>query len=224
MESHGTFIVIDGTDGSGKATQTTLLVDRLRRENRRVETISFPQYGTKSSGMVEEYLSGKYGSAEEVGAERASIFYAVDRFDASKKIQNWLDEGAVVVSDRYVGSNMGHQGSKIQDPEKRRAFFTWNTHLEHELFQIPRPTVNIVLHVPTEIAMKRTAGRISKHGLTKDIHEADQHHLQAAEAAYIDLTKQFPEFKLVECVDPDHELTPEEVHERVWNVISPLLP
>ena len=86
IKMKGKFIVIDGTDGSGKATQTNLLVERLKKENYDVETIDFPQYGQKSAALVEEYLNGKFGTAEEVGPYIASIFYACDRYAASFKI------------------------------------------------------------------------------------------------------------------------------------------
>ena len=103
----GKLIVIDGTDGSGKTVQTSLLVERLKKEGHPVEFIEFPQYGQKSSGLIEEYLNGKYGSAEEVGPYRASIFFACDRFAASSKMKGWLSDGKIVVANRYVFSNMG---------------------------------------------------------------------------------------------------------------------
>src|SRR3989338_3647825 len=141
----GKLIVIDGTDGSGKATQTKLLVDRLNRENHPTVTISFPQYGAKSAGPLEAYLAGKYGSANEVGPYRASILYAVDRYDASARISEDLGNGKIVVADRYVLSNMGHQGGKIAGEQERRKFYAWEDELEHELFHIPRPDLNIIL-------------------------------------------------------------------------------
>ena len=107
---HGKFIVIDGTNGSGKATQTHLLMEELKLNGYPVEMTDFPQYGTKSAGLIEEYLNGKYG---QVGPHAASIFYAIDRFDASFKIRQWLQEGKVVISNRYVTANAGHQGGKI---------------------------------------------------------------------------------------------------------------
>ena len=223
MSERGAFIVIDGTDGSGKATQTKLLVGRLREEGRKVETISFPQYGQKSAGPVEEYLSGKYGSAGEVGPYRASMLYAVDRFDASQKIRCWLDASAVVVADRYVGSNMGHQGSKIQDPDERKKFFDWEMHLEHEQFGIPRPDINLILHVPSAIAQELMRNRESKHGLKQDVHEQDPRHLQAAEAAYIDMATRFETFQLIECVEAGSLLSPQQVHALVWNLVKPYL-
>ncbi|MBU4493296.1 MAG: thymidylate kinase, partial [Nanoarchaeota archaeon] len=106
----GKFIVIAGTDGSGKATQIKILVKRLKDKGYEVEIADFPQYGKKSAALVEEYLNGKFGLAEEVGPYRASIFYACDRYAASFKIKEWLDEGKIVVSNRYVSANVGHQG------------------------------------------------------------------------------------------------------------------
>src|SRR3990172_11995897 len=110
-KTKGKLIVIDGTDGSGKATQTKLLIKRLKKEGSKTAALEFPQYGAKSAGLIENYLAGLYGTADEVGPYRASVFYAVDRYDASQKIRRWLTEGRVVVADRYVTANMGHQGS-----------------------------------------------------------------------------------------------------------------
>ncbi|MBI4778894.1 deoxynucleoside kinase, partial [Candidatus Falkowbacteria bacterium] len=146
-KNQGKFIVIDGTDGSGKATQTQLLAQRLERVGLNVAIADFPQYNTKSAGPVEEYLSGKYGSPEEVGPYQASIFYACDRYDASFKIKTWLAEGKIVISNRYVTANMGHQGGKISNLLEKKHFFDWLYQLEYEIFNIPRPDLNIILHV-----------------------------------------------------------------------------
>ena len=111
-------LVIEGIDGSGKATQTKLLAKKLNEEGCEVETIDFPQWGTKSVCLLENYLNGKYGSSKELGAYIPSIFYACDRFDASFKIRRWLEEGKVVIADRYVASSIGHQGGKIEDKKR----------------------------------------------------------------------------------------------------------
>ncbi|MFH1631404.1 MAG: thymidylate kinase [bacterium] len=216
----GVFIVIDGVDGSGKATQTKLLVDRMKQEGLPIETISFPQYGKKSAGALEEYLAGAYGTADEVGPYRASVLFAVDRFDAAQTIRTWLDGGVNVVADRYVGSNMGHQGSKINDWEERRAFFTWEQEFEHKLLGIPRPDINVVLHVPTPVARELMRGRESKHGLAKDIHEANPEHLQKTEDTYLDMVERFDEFKLIECVENNSMLPPEIIHEKIWELLN----
>src|SRR5688572_8863017 len=104
----GKFIVIEGTDGSGKKTQFELLVKRLKKAGHKVATFDFPQYGTPSAYFVEQYLNGHYGSIKETGPYRASLFYALDRFDAAPHIQAALAEGTMVICNRYVASNMGH--------------------------------------------------------------------------------------------------------------------
>src|SRR3990167_7582875 len=100
--SKGKLIVIDGTDGSGKATQTNILVKRLKKKGYKVALADFPQYGQRSATLVEDYLNGKFGSAKEVGPYRSSIFFAVDRYAASFQIRAWLHEGYIVISNRYV--------------------------------------------------------------------------------------------------------------------------
>jgi len=222
----GLFIMIEGTDGSGKGTQTELLVQRLQTKGKAVEQIHFPQYGEKSAAMVEDYLNGKFGTADEVGPYRASIFYAVDRYAASAKIKKWIEEGKTVIANRYVGSNMGHQGGKIQNDEERKKYFDWNYHLEYEIFQIPKPDVNLILHVKPEISQKlvdQKGERDYLHGKKRDIHEDDLNHLKNAENAYLQIAQNYPEFELVECVKENAILPKEIIHEKVWAVIKTYL-
>ena len=133
MDTKGTFIVIEGTDGSGKGTQFQLLADRLAEAGYDVATFDFPQYDKPSSYFVREYLNGKYGTAEEVGPYTGSLFYALDRFEASNDIRAALAEGKVVLANRFVGSNMAHQGTKFQHAEERRGYFIWLDNLEFEI-------------------------------------------------------------------------------------------
>ena len=126
----GKLIVICGIDGAGKKTQTNLLLKCLKREGIDSETISFPRYGERSAALVEDFLSGKFGTNDEVGPYRASIFFACDRYVASKNIYEWLYQGKVVVADRYVSANQAHQGCKIKDPEERERYLEWLENLE----------------------------------------------------------------------------------------------
>ncbi|MCX6778636.1 MAG: thymidylate kinase, partial [Candidatus Magasanikbacteria bacterium] len=200
------FIMIDGIDGSGKSLQSEMLIERLKQENYPVEIISFPQYGKKSAGLVEEYLTGVYGTAEVVGPHRASIFYAIDRFAAA------LEEGKIVVANRYVASNMGHQGGKITNDEERQKFFEWNDHLEYNIFAIPRPDLNIILHVTPEISqelVKKKAEREYLAGGKTDIHETDINHLRNAGKTYLEIARSFPNFALIDCVENEQILPPE---------------
>ncbi len=217
----GKFVVIDGTDGSGKATQTQRLVETLKTEGYMVEMADFPQYGKKSAGLVEDYLNGKYG---QVSPQAASIFYAVDRFDASFQIKKWLEEGKIVVCNRYVTANAGHQGGKIADDIDRMKFFRWLDNLEYGIFNIPKPDLNIILHMPAEMAQKlvdqkSASSREYVGGKKRDLHEADLDHLKNAEHVYMEIAKLFPNTKLVECVQEDKLLTKDEVHNKVWALV-----
>lgn len=217
----GKFIVIDGTDGSGKGTQTKLLIETLKTEGYAVEMADFPRYGQRSAAMVEDYLNGKYG---QVNPKASSIFYAIDRFDAATQVRDWLSEGKVVVSNRYVTASAGHQGGKIDDELERGKFFRWLNNLEYEIFGIPRPDLNLILHVPAETAQllvdKKSADeRKYANGKKRDLHEADLNHLKNAEKVFLEIAKLFPNTKLVECVHQGILLSPEQVHNKIWDLV-----
>ncbi len=217
----GKFIVIDGTDGSGKTTQFKLLLETLGVNDFDVETADFPQYGQKSAGLVEEHLNGKYG---QVNPYAGSIFYAVDRFDASFKIREWLDAGKIVLANRYVTANAGHQGGKIQDEAERIKYFKWLDNLEYSIFGIPKPDLNIILHVPAEKAQqlvdnKEASMREYVKGKKRDIYEEDLEHLKNAERVYLEIAKLFPNTKLVECMSGETLMTPAQIHNKVWELV-----
>lgn len=221
----GKFIVIDGTDGSGKTTQFNLLVDKLKNQGFTVELADFPQYNTKSAGLVEEYLSGKYGGADEVTPYQSSIFYAVDRFDASFKIRQWLKDGKIVVANRYVSASLGHQGGKIENQLERKVFFNWLYELEYKLFNIPKPDLSLILHVEAEIAQKLATNRHREDwvGKTRDIHEENLGHLQKAEQVYLEIAQTFPDFKLIKCTREGEIMNREEIHDLVWIYANQIL-
>ncbi len=224
--SQGIFIAIEGTDGSGKGTQTELIIDRLTKEGHKVKQVHFPRYGERSAALVEDYLNGAFGTAEEVGPYRGSILYACDRYAASFDIKQWLAEGNIVIANRYIASNMGHQGGKITDPEERKKYFTWNYELEYTIFGIPRPDINIILHVSAETAqmlVDKKPAREYLHGKKRDIHEDDLNHLKNAENAYLGLASSFSDFTLLECEYEGRLLSIEEIHEKLWEKVQTLL-
>lgn len=114
----GKFIVIEGMDGSGKKTQFQKLIRKLKSKKAPIMTLDFPCYKKGSSYFVKKYLKGEYGSWEEVDPYRASLFYALDRFDFKKEIEKELEEGKILIANRYTPSNMGHQGAKILSKRK----------------------------------------------------------------------------------------------------------
>ncbi|MFA5886676.1 MAG: dUTP diphosphatase [Patescibacteria group bacterium] len=221
----GKFIVIDGTDGSGKTTQLNLLKNRLEAAGHVVAVADFPQYNTKSAGIIEEYLSGKYGRADEISAYKASIFYAIDRYDASFQIRKWLTEGKIVLANRYTSANMGHQGCKIENPLERRVFFNWLYDLEYKIFEIPRPDLSIILQVDSTIAQSLAKERAREDwiGKTNDIHEDNLEHLKKAEQVYLEIANSFPNFQLISCTKNNELLNREEISLLVWLTVKRII-
>jgi len=221
------FIALEGADGSGKATQFNLLTERLRAVGYDVAVFDFPRYEEPSSHFVKKYLNGGYGPASEVNPYTASMFYALDRYEASRAVRQALAEGKIVLSNRYAGSNMAHQGSKFGSEAQQRGFFIWADSLEFQLLGIPRPDINVFLRVPAEISYK-LIGKKSRRSYTsksRDEHEADFDHLNKSIAAYDLLCRLFPrDFTAVDCVENEQLLGIPEISDRIWQVIQPILP
>ena len=218
----GKFIVIEGTDGSGKGTQVHLLVKRLKADGVPVEMVDFPQYENPSSYFVAKYLRGEYGTAEDVGPYRASMFYALDRYDKSFEIKKWLDEGIYVIANRYVSANMGHQAGKIDDVEDRDKYLEWLNNLEYKTFGIPEPDQTLFLYVPPELGQQMVNHKNNRnytHGKKMDIHEADLNHLKKASEAYIYVAKKYG-WKTIHCSEQGVMLSREAINEEIYNVIN----
>lgn len=223
----GKFIVIEGTDGSGKGTQFKELQKRLTDQKVEFETFDFPQYGQPSAYFVEQYLNGEYGTPDDIGPYRGSTYYAMDRYQASFRMREALKAGKWVIANRYVGSNMGHQGGKIADDAERKTYFTWLDDFEFTIMGIPKPDLNVVLHMPAEQAQKLVDQKSQREYLgdkKRDIHEDDLNHLKNAVKVYSEITELFPEtFTKIECVDGDRLLSISEVSDLIWQNVEPLL-
>ncbi|MFH0906601.1 MAG: deoxynucleoside kinase [archaeon] len=220
MNNKGKLIVIDGTDGSGKTTQFELLKKAIVSKGYQIESMHFPQNGHKSAGLVEEYLSGKYGNANEVDPYTASVFYAVDRYDASFKIRDWLSSGKLVLLDRYIQANMGHQSGKIKNKISRDKYLDWLYNLEFNIFNIPKPDLVIILSVDPKKSISLIKERNKKDGLKKDrdIHENLEHIKQAYEG-YIFSAKKY-NWKIINCVDKLGNLrTIEDISKEVYDIV-----
>ena len=220
----GKFIVFEGIDGAGKSTQLKLLTTHLKKEGYKVKILDFPQYGKKSAGMVEEYLAGTFGSLKEVGPYEASIFYAVDRYDMSFQIREWLKQRIIVVSDHYVGSNIGHQGSKIANRGERAKYFKWLFDLEYGILKIPKPDKIFFLNIPAEIAQKLCNNSERRKKKKSDLHEENLEHLKNASLSYLHAASLYQnDFVVVEEMKGSRLLSPEEIHETVWRGIKKIL-
>ncbi|MCL4405337.1 thymidylate kinase [Patescibacteria group bacterium] len=217
----GRFFAIEGTDGSGKSEQILRLVDRLKKENYPVSSFDFPRYSEPSAWFASQYLQGGFGAMEEINPKTASLFYALDRYAAAPQIRAALAAGRIVVSDRYVASNLAHQGSRVGDGKERQKYFQWDYELEYDINCIPKPDLNIILHVPAEVAAQLIAERNRRSGKRKDLHESDLPYLKRTEEAYQRVALSFPrDFVVVECVEDSHLMGVDDIHEKIWEIVK----
>ncbi len=223
----GIFITIEGSDGSGKGTQFKLLTEQLRGLGYETATFDFPQYGSQSSYFVRQYLNGHYGSANEVSPYTSSLFFALDRFEAAPAIRQALNEGKVVISNRFTSSNMAHQGTKFSNTQERHGFFIWLDNLEYQMLGIPRPDKSFILRVPADMAQKLVDQKEVREYTDKkrDIHEADLEHLRLSVEVYNEMAALFPQdFTAINCVENNQLLEKKAVQKLIWEQVSPLLP
>src|SRR3989344_219559 len=180
MAKKGKLIVIDGTDGSGKATQTGFLIKHLKRDGHKVKVIDFPEYYSNFFGkFIGHCLSEQYYNFVKIHPKIASVLYAADRFESKEKLQKWIKDGYIVIANRYASANQIHQGGKISNTKKREAFIKWLAEMEYEVFKIPKPDAIFYLNVPIPIVLKLIKERNKNNHRNylgkkkKDVHEKD---------------------------------------------------
>ena len=220
-----TFIVIDGTDGAGKATQTKLLQERLVKEGKQVSIADFPRYGNTSCRLVEQYLNGFFGSnPHDCPAKITSALYAFDRFMAANEMKEQLAKGDIIISNRYVSANKGHQLGKIKDEAERIAFLDWVNNLEYVENAIPKEDVNILLYVPPTVSQKYVDMKNKRDYTDKkrDIHEADLNHLQDSADAFLFVAER-EGWHVIECSKDGEMLSREDIHERIFTHVKKFL-
>ena len=224
----GTFVVLDGTDGSGKTVQAKLLSDRLRAEGYAILLKDFPQYGNWSAAHVERYLRGEFGGAHDVSAKCASLFFALDRYGARQEMETHLQQGGIIISNRYVSANKGHQLGKITDEKEMRAFLGWINDLEYKTLGLPVPDVTIFLHMPPAVGQQLVAqkgDRAYLHGEKRDIHEKSLDHLQHAERAYFFCFSHdsAENWRRIVCSEDDTPRPIGAIHEEVYGLVKKTL-
>ena len=219
----GKLIVFEGTDGSGKATQSRLLCEHLQREGIAYKNIDFPRYGKPSAAMVQEYLDGNLGkNPGDVNAYAASMFYAMDRYASYQ--QDWGDfyeAGGLIVADRYTTSNAVHQASKLEKGQ-RGAYLKWLFDTEYGLFGLPKPDLVIYLDMPTEITERMMRGREAATGTHADIHEQDREYLKRCRENAREIVEECG-WKVISCAEKDQPRTPENIHNQVYDLVKALL-
>ena len=223
----GKLIVIDGTDGCGKATQAQKLIERLRAEGRQTETLDFPQYYNNHLGnIVGCFLRGDFCDPTETNPYLASIIYAADRFESSAKIKKWLTGGKIVVLDRYVSANQIHQGGKIRNNEQRETFLKWLDRVEHSVFGIPRPDIIIYLDVPAQAAQKLIETKSRRrylNGAQKDRSESNVAHQLDARAQCLRLVSTMNNWQRIICEENGRLLSIYAIHERIWEATKDMI-
>lgn len=216
----GRLIVIEGLDGSGKATQAELLCNSLKQRGERVQKISFPNYNSDSSALVKMYLDGQFGKDPgDVNAYAASSFYAVDRYASYKK--DWgrfYDEGGVIVADRYTTSNAIHQCSKLPESSWNE-YLNWLFDFEYKLLGIPAPDTVIYLKVDTAISQSLMTGRYDGDESKKDIHEGNLDYLNRSRAA-AEYCADKLDWKTVRCVADGKMRSIEDIHKEIMSLIE----
>lgn len=248
----GKLFVIEGGDGTGKTEQHKKLVARLKLEGFKVSEADFPRYGAPdrphpASYFERKYLRKKefgfadgYGLASSVNPYAASLAYAMDRFDASfcqeQKPNLWdlLNDGHIVVSNRYTQSNIGYQASKIDDSTERGDFIKWLIDLEYNKLAIPRPNLVILLDLEPELALELKTRQRKEQGLEPDAHELDSATYTRARVAYLEAARLFQDsWAVIEVGSKVHPAnkdmlagmhTREIIHERIWAEVKKFLP
>jgi dTMP kinase len=221
----GRLIAIEGIDGSGKRTQLDLLENQLIAGGNRVYSTGFPQYDSWFGKMVGQFLNGELGPLEVVDPHFTALLYAGDRFEAKPKIEAALNEGKIVLIDRYIGSNLAHQTARAA-PEKRAEFRKWIEHLEYDIYDLPREDLILYLRVPPSEAQKLVAHKATRSytSAKRDLQEASLHHLQDAADIYDLLSRSAP-WVTIECFDAKRGAVREvkEIAQDVLAAVEPLL-
>lgn len=211
----GFLIVIDGIDGSGKTTQIELLTKYLAEKNISFEVINFPRYEDNLYGkLIKRYLEGELGTIGEVNPYLVALAYAGDRILAKPEIENWLNEGKVVIVNRYVSASKAHLGANSEE-NNRKDFFKWLDRLEYEINGIPKEDITILLQVDPKIGQKNVIG---KH--RPDIHERSLNHLEQASKIYLQLASISSNWYVIDCMRNGGMKTAEEIHQEIIKILE----
>lgn len=217
----GKLIVIEGSDCSGKETQTDLLIDKMRALNITACKFSFPNYTSPTGRIIGGPYLGKTSicdgwfpeGSSNVDPYVSALYYAADRKYNIDKIELLLENGADVILDRYVYSNMAHQGCKIDDAKKRNDMYEWLENLEFNLLKLPKADIKILLHMPYLETLKLKNSRGSE-----DQNESDSAYLKRAELSYLELVKKY-DFVTIECVKNGQIRTIEDINNELVSYV-----
>jgi dTMP kinase len=225
MTTRGILITIEGIDGSGKNTQAKLLEHSLLAQGHSVFFTSYPQYDSWFGQMIGKFLNGELGSLESVDPRFAALLYAGDRFESKPQIEAALNEGRIVLSDRYVASNLAHQVARAP-AEKRTELLRWIEHLEYSIYGMPKENLILYVRIPAAEAQKLVAKK-SPRGYTPaqhDLQESNIRHLEEAAEMYDMLSRSRP-WATIQCYDAQRGSIrlPEEISAEMLEAVQTVL-
>ena len=219
----GRLIVIEGSDGSGKATQTKKLYDKLVKQNKKVKKVEFPNYKSESYALIKMYLSGEFGkNPDSVNPYASSTFYAIDRFASYKK--DWEEfylKGGIIIADRYTTSNMIHQAAKIKEVQAKDKFLNWLWDFEFEKFNLPVPDCVIFLDMPPKCSKSLMETRNNKFTgeKEKDIHENNYEYLLESYNNSKYISEKYG-WNRIECTNEDKIKSIDQINDDIIKVIT----
>jgi len=221
------FIVIEGLDGSGKSTQMRLLKDYLEKKSISCKYLHFPRLEEGIYGkLVARFLRGEMGPIDQVDPYLVALIFAGDRTEAASQIRSWIDEGYLVIADRYVYSNIAFQCAKIEDREESDRLRDWILDFEFVNNALPRPGINIYLNVPFEFTRHQLNNQRNGDDREylkgeRDIHEENLDFQEKVRRTYISLHHYVDDLKLIECTGKSGEmLSPEAISKLIVNQID----
>ncbi|MDD5163754.1 MAG: deoxynucleoside kinase [Candidatus ainarchaeum sp.] len=220
----GAIIVFEGTDASGKATQTKLFFEKLQFLGIEAELFSFPRYDSFFGSLAGKHLSGEFGPIKSLAPEFCALLYSLDRYQIKKEIEEKVSAGKILVMNRYVQSNIAHQTAKFSLASEQKKFLFWVESLESRM---PRADAVVFLNMPTEVAQKLMAGQDRKEdyrkGSEKDLHEADAAYLERTRKVYASLAKK-NRWIAIDCAVKKHGsffVRPQEdIHSEIWKKLK----
>lgn len=221
------FIVLEGLDGAGKSTQVKMLQDYFEQQGKKTQFLHFPRTDDTIFGdLIAKFLRGDLGALEGVNPYLVALIYACDRNDAKHTIQQWIDEGTVVIADRYVASNIAFQCAKLKAEADRATLRDWILNLEFTYNALPKPTVNLFLDVPFSFTTKKLTEQRQGDDRSylqgkSDIHENDLSFQEQVRQVYLWQCAIDNDMQRIACEsDSGTMLAPEEIHQKVIQLIT----
>lgn len=216
-------VAIEGIDGSGKGTQAKLLHEALIQSGKTATLLSFPQYEATLFGRaIGDFLNGRFGALDEVNPFLASLLYAGDRFESKSQLKSALAQHEFVVLDRYVASNIAHQGAKLTG-EEQQEIIRFIEQIEFDIYELPQPDLVIHLDLPVSTAQELITRKAQRSYTDKeaDLQEADADYLGKVRDVYCQLAQRNENWQQINCHAPETNTVRglEEIHEEVMRLV-----